>query len=189
MGVDAKLIQPPFGDLDWNHEMRWWERDGFALPLFSGATVELYVPPALAAREPLPIPQVLIDAAGAMLALGPEALDEIVPHVWQTYLDAMKAGAGHRGFPELAGPADVWGAVRPYTLTVEQFDNSAWLIFELDCDWAPEDGLQLVLKGGARWVRVSPYDGQLTDGRAAGDPSLDAWMADPATKLPIRVSL
>ena len=162
--------------------MRWWERDGFALPLFSGATVELYVPPAIAAREPLPIPEQLVSACGAMLALTPEALSEITPHVWANH----RRFAGSEAFTEgeLGSTDAIWDHVQPYTLTVQQHAGAAWLILECDCAWNREDGLQLVLKEGVRWVRVSAYDGCLTDGEAASDPSLDAWLKYPDARLP-----
>lgn len=176
------LDQPPFGRLQWNHDMRWWERDRFALPLFSGAEVELYIPPAIAAREPMPAPERLSAAGEAMLALTPEALAEITPHVWANYRSI--AGASARGKADLGGFRAIWDYVRPYTLTVQEHAGCAWLLFECDCGWNREDGLQLVLLDGWKWVRVSPYDGCLTDGEAAANPALDDWLADPSGRLP-----
>ena len=181
MSIGETLIQPPFGDLGWNHEMRWWERNGFALPLFSGATVELYIPPAIAAPEPVPVPDLLIAAGEAMLALTPDALCEITPHVRANY--RTFAGANVHGEADFSGD-EIWDHVRPYTLTIQQHAGAAWLVFECDCAWNREDGLQLVLLEGRRWARVSSYDGCLTDGEAASDPSLDAWLNDPGARLP-----
>jgi len=163
--------------------MRWWERDGFALPLFSGATVELYVQPALVAAEPIPIPGELVRAGEAMLGLGPEALGEITPHVWANYRAIAGAGAPMETDPEDA--ASIWRLVRPYTLTLQMHGGVAWMILECDCDWNAEDGLQLVLQHGTRWARVSAYDGCFTDGEARGDSRLDSWLVDPSASLPL----
>jgi hypothetical protein len=178
VSTTGTLDQPPFGRLDWNHEMRWWERDGFALPLFDGAQVELYIPPAIAAPGPMPIPLALVEAAEALLGLTPQALNDVAPHVMANACEFGEEG-GETGDPET-----IWRHVRPYTLTLQEHAGAAWALLECDCSWNPEDGLQLVLLEGWRWVRVSAYDGCLTDGEATGNPALDAWMKDPQATLP-----
>ncbi|RYG32313.1 MAG: hypothetical protein EON93_11455 [Burkholderiales bacterium] len=88
--------------------------------------------------------------------------------------------------PAIAESEDIWKYVQPGSIVVEERDDRAWVCFECNCDWEVEHGLLLVLMDGVRWVKVSAYDGHVTDGHAYAKPLLDAWIADPDRVLPIR---
>jgi hypothetical protein len=171
---------PGLGQMVWSERHRWWEHPEFPLPLFDGALVELYVVVSRTALEPAPAPPLCLAAVRSFLSLTSSALAEITSHVEQRRAASLGANA------IMSGP--VWNEVSPLSVTVEALGDVAYVVVECDCAWDMDAGLQLVLADGRRWVRVSSFDGCFTDGEAAGDPRLDAWMADPHAVLPLRPS-
>ena len=111
---------------------------------------------------------------------------EILPHLWRYYQDEWE-NVGPPYVPAIAGPSAIWDHVQPRFISVEQDEQGvSYIDVEAECDWEIEHGLQLILQNGTRWVRVSPYSGHLTDGRAYDKPFLDDWIADPSKTLPVR---
>jgi hypothetical protein len=174
---------PLLGELAWNDRLGWWECDSLAIPMFGGVSVQVTLTPDAADRAISPD---MDEAAAAMLALDPEALQFIVPHLWQNYRDCTEM-LSEEDFPQIADNEDILGYVRPSNVAFERNDDGrVYLSLECNCDWEIEHGLQLVLQDGRRWVKVSNYDGHLTDGHAYAKELLDAWMQDPNASLPVR---
>ncbi len=161
-------ILPPFGALTADEKAEFWTSAPIAIPLFGGekARVQFFV-----FEEKAHIPEDMILAARAFLALHVSAREAITPH--------LHALAG-------ASAGDVWARVSVQRIDVSRRDEDeiAYVTATCACDW--DGGLQIVLREGVRFVRVSAFDGYFTDGDARGDPALDAWMDDPAASLPIR---
>jgi len=127
-----------------------------------------------------------VEALQRFLALPQEHGLEVVPHLWRYYLDMWEM-VGPPDIPEILDPSTIWSHVTPRSACVEHDEEDApYVVVWAECDWEIEHGLQLSLREGQRWVRVSPYSGHLTDGRAYDPESLDDWIADPLERLPVR---
>jgi hypothetical protein len=63
----------------------------------------------------------------------------------------------------LAAPDAVWQHVRfgDEVLVARAADGDVYALIECECDWAPEEGLQFVLRHGALVTEVGPFDGQV----------------------------
>ncbi len=161
-----------------------WAGGPIAAPLFGGVGVELNFD--LDPAKPDVPPPALVAVLERFLALGPGRAQEIVPHLWALYRDCYEMTDIPLVIP---GPEAVWRHVRPRHASAT-LDNHGvpHVSVEADCDWDEEHGLQLVLREGVRWVRVSDFSGHLTEGAACALPTLDAWIADPAAALPVRTA-
>jgi len=172
---------PRLGQLTLDESLGWWETD-IAVPLFGGQVLRLSFEPE---EEDAPVSDALFAAAEAMLSLTPAALAEITPHVWANYREFRDA-VGADDALAIDPSADIWDFVQPGGVAVDMRDGDTYVSFECNCDWEIEHGLMLVLKAGMRWVKVSDYDGHVTDGHAYDKPLLDEWIKDPDAILPIR---
>lgn len=182
MEQPASLRHPSLGQLTLDEGMGWWEAEGVPVPMFGDKTIVITIQPD---DENGPIAPDLFAAVEAMLALGPAALNEITPHVWANY-DEFRDAVGEEDVFEIDPTADIWFFVHPGNAAVERRDGDIYVSFECNCEWEIEHGLMLVLKDGKRWVKVSDYDGHVTDGHAFAKPLLDEWIKDPDATLPIR---
>lgn len=171
----------PFGVLTWDDPC--WESAPVSLPLLGGDEVVIQIF-GEEEDETAPIRPDRFEALERLFALTPDRAHEIRDHLWAYYLEC----ADELDPPlAIAGPADVLNYIRPATISPERGEDGAvYVSIEGECDWEIEHGLQLVLQHGDRWVRVSSYDGHLTDGHAYGRSTLDAWIKDPQAKLPVR---
>lgn len=178
------LSHPVLGEFVWNNQLSWWERSGLAIPMFGGATVEVLLSPESDDRASI-APDVN-EAAVALLALDRRSLELIVPHLRQNYRDCTEFLA-EEDFVEIPDGEDILAHLQPSSVAFERDrDGLVYVSFECNCDWEIEHGLQLVLQRGQRWVKVSNYDGHLTDGHAYAKELLDKWMSDPSATLPVR---
>lgn len=185
MSSPISMDQPPLGTLTWDGGLGWWEADDVPVPLFGGEKLTISFSTGGEDDAPEPITPAMLAAVEAMLRLDASAKDEITPHVRENYR-AFRDAVGEDDVPAIAASEDIWAYVQPGSILVEERDGHAWVSFECNCDWEIEHGLMLVLMDGVRWVKVSAYDGHVTDGHAYAKPLLDAWMADPDRVLPIR---
>jgi hypothetical protein len=184
MNSPVSIDQPPFGTLTWDGMLGRWENIGVGVAMFGGRLLRIGFSTGGEENEAPPIPATMLAAAEAMLRLDPSALDKVTPHVWANYREFRDAVGDD--VPAIDPSDDIWAHVQPSGILVEERDGHAYVSFECNCDWEVEHGLMLVLRDGVRWVKVSAYDGHLTDGRAYAKPFLDDWIADPVAELPIR---
>lgn len=182
-GAKAR-IQAPLGRLTLDAELGWWQSQPIALALFDGASAHIVLD-AEGEDEHAPFAADVLAAANAFLALQSSHRDEIEPHVWQEYIDIRDVVG--EDCPEITR-ADIWKNVELNGVHIERRieDDLVYVSIECNCEWEPEHGMQLVLQHGSRWVRVSDYSGHLTEGDSFACDALDAWMSDPAAKLPVR---
>lgn len=181
--VEAR-IQAPLGQLTWHAELAWWQSQPIAISLFDGATASIVLDAE--GEDPFaPFADDVLAAARVFLALRESDRAEIEPHVWQEYTDIRDVIG--EDCPEIAR-ADIWKNVDLNGVHIERRikDDLVYVSIECNCEWEPEHGMQLVLQHGSRWVRVSDYSGHLTEGDSFACEALDAWMSDPAAKLPVR---
>jgi hypothetical protein len=105
-------------------------------------------------------------AIRAFLALGPKVLTDARPAIYAYYL-SVRSELGDQLQVEIDGPDDVLEYVdlgnEPEVLRNDDGDGRIYVSLECECDWEPENGLQLVFRDGAALTRVGPYDGELTD--------------------------
>lgn len=179
-------LQEPFGRLEWDDYLGWWQSGQIRAPMFRHQPVRWCIPSEPADDPMAPIASDTIAAAHAFLALDATALEAVRQHAFRYYLDIKESWAD---CPEVR-MEEVWRHVRPNGVTVDRRDEDdlVYVSVECECAWEPEHGLQLVLQSGARWTRVSDYSGHLTDGDAYGRPELDHWMRDPVAILPVRTT-
>jgi hypothetical protein len=102
------------------------------------------------------------------LAADPSALQPAEPFIRQ-YRDDMLRLAGEKATPI----KDIWRDVTlPDEVHVHFDDGIAYLSLECNVEWEQEHGMQLVLDGDLRIVKVGPFNGHLTNEHAYGDPKL-----------------
>ncbi len=128
-------------------------------------------------------------AVHAVLALGPAALNEAAPHVHAYYLDVQNTLGGEaleNGERPPEGPDDIWHLVQPRFLHIAFEDlrdpGTAYAQLDANCAWEPDHGLTITWQGGDRLVRVSGFDGHLTNQHADSrvtDPSIIYWSSVP----------
>lgn len=182
---EIERLQPPFGRLTWDERLKWWESGEIAILLFGGETTRI----SLDAEQDdfrAPFSSDVLIAATSFLALTSGARAEIEPHVWQEYVD-MREVVAEEDCPVIARD-QLWNNVQLNSVGIgrRHKDGLVYVSIECNCEWEIEHGLQLVLQGGSRWVRVSDYSGHYTEGDAYACDELDAWMSDPSAKLPVR---
>ena len=178
------MYRPPLGTLTWDGRFGWWEAD-VAVPLFGGAMLRISFNVGSEDDAPAPIPPMMLSAAEAMLKLPVSAKDHVTPHVWANYREFCEA-VDDDDVPVIDISEDIWSYVQPGSVVVEERDGRVYVCFECNCDWEIEHGLMLLLLDGWRWVKVNAYDGHVTDGHAYAKASLDAWIDNPESILPIR---
>lgn len=177
MKFPLSRILPPFGALTADEKIEFWTSAPIAVPLFNGARapVQFFV-----FEEQVEIPDDMIQAGRAFIGLGAEMREEIAPHLW-----SLRRAA--RNGPHIEpGAAFDHVTLRSVDVTRRDVDELPYVTALCDCSWAPEERLQIVFQHGARLARVSTFDGEFTDGDAAQDARLDAWLAEPGAHLPVR---
>lgn len=117
-------------------------------------------------------------AIANLLACDFAVLKEAEQHVYRYYKDVNS----HRDpsddeFLSIASPSEVWRHVQfgrePMVTRRAYGDKAVYVSIECECDWEPEHGLQIVLRGGVHVVKVGPYDGHLTNSDACADRRLE----------------
>lgn len=77
----------------------------------------------------------------------------------------------------IEAPEKVWNHIQvgrdPMVSRRGYGDKAVYVSFECECDWEPEHGLQIVLRNGNELVKISPYDGHLTNSDAFDDETLE----------------
>ncbi|WFE89806.1 hypothetical protein K1718_00140 [Roseibium porphyridii] len=109
------------------------------------------------------------EAIAQFLKLGDFARDEAGRSVHADFLKLTAAPAHLTGdaMSRLAieRPDDVWQHLRPQSLwlTAERYEGeeTIYIAIHCDCDWDPEDGIQLVYREGKLLTRVSEQDGEV----------------------------
>lgn len=78
---------------------------------------------------------------------------------------------------EIASPDEVWRHVRlGDEASVERRaggDRAVYISLTCNCDWAPDQGLQIVFHRGERVNKVGPYDSHLSNADAYGNNRLE----------------
>lgn len=177
MKFPLSRILPPFGALTADEKAEFWTSAPIAVPLFGGARAPLRF---FVFEEHVAIPEDMIQAGRAFLGLGADARAEIAPHLW-----SLRRAA--KGGPHIE-PAAAFDHVelRSIDVTRREADELPYVTALCAVAWSPDELVQFVFQHGARLARVSAFDGEFTDGDAAGDARLDAWMAEPSAHLPVR---
>jgi hypothetical protein len=130
-------------------------------------------------------PAGLVACIEAFCSLGGSELTAVSHHVFAYYRDIAAEVAGEPGFPEISDPARVWDFVTLTNQPLVQLDDGTWfVVLENECDWEPEHGLVIVFKDGRDVVKVSDYDGHLTNRHAFADDSIpeDAVYWNPSSR-------
>ena len=99
------------------------------------------------------------------------------PHIFRYYKDMIRYWEpDDDGYVVIDSPGDVWKHVQlgdEPRFSRNLFDNKGvYVSLECNCDWEPEQGLQIVFRNGDTVCKVGQYDGHLTNASAYGDPSL-----------------
>ena len=139
-----------------------------------------YVVPAREIRCAGIAAEVMIDDAGAdvsalaeclsnLYALDRSALDAATPALFAHYTAIREAIGEEEWFPQLTRDT-IWEHVqfRPDGLFLTEEDGRWYVVWENECEWEPEHGLQLVFRNGAEITRISDYDGHPTHESAWG---------------------
>ncbi|HEY1134380.1 MAG TPA: hypothetical protein VGE77_07365 [Nocardioides sp.] len=102
-------------------------------------------------------PDEVAAVVGRLLALPASFRETMTPFLWAYYRD-VEADAGVD--VPLDRPEDVWSQVEiGDEIHVSRHDGSWYVDVESSCDWEPEHGLQVVLRGGTILTKIGPYDG------------------------------
>lgn len=101
------------------------------------------------------------------------------PYIFKYYQD-MNSTCWEPEDPEylvIASPDKVWEHIQvgrePMVSRRAYGDKAIYVSFECECEWEPEHGLQIVLRNGRELVKISPFDGHLTNSDAFADSSLE----------------
>lgn len=176
-------VQTAFGKFRWNNLC--WVSEHISVPLFSGATVKIQIFPEREGDKDF-LKSDQVEALQRFLKLPESRCVEIIPHLWRYYQD-IRETVDSDDIPAISGPSTILQHITPRFISTDRDDDgTVYISIEAECEWEIEHGLQIVLKNGERFVRVSDYSGHLTDGQAYGKKSLDDWMSDPSTSLPVR---
>ncbi len=140
----------------------WWASEPVPVPLVSGASLRFVITEERAAWEHA---KDVEDAVERFLNLTDEARLAETDKIYAHYKECRDAR--DRDIPNLpiAKPEDVWKHVTPHEVLVSRRprrDEGIYVTLAFECDWDPDDGLQLVFFGGDALVRVSKQDGNLT---------------------------
>lgn len=77
------------------------------------------------------------------------------------------------GFPRVPEHAGVWDFVTLTDAPHVRRDEGTWfVVLDNECAWEPEHGLMIVLREGREVVKVSEYDGHLTNRHAFADDTI-----------------
>lgn len=177
MKFPLSRILPPFGALTADDKAEFWTSAPVPVPLFGGAHVAVRF---FVFENHVAIPEDMIEAGRAFLGLGQQMRAEIAPHLW-----ALRRAA-RTGPPIEPGEAFAHISLRSIDVTRRDADDIAYVTALCESTWAQKELVQIVFQRGVRLARVSAFDGEFTDGDAAGDARLDGWMADPGAHLPVR---
>ncbi len=94
-------------------------------------------------------------------------LQAAVPYVCQYYEACKEQTDPDEEFVKIKSAASVFRHVRlghePMARRRAYGDKGGYISLECECDWEPEQGLQIVFKNGLRANKAGPYDGHLTN--------------------------
>ena len=120
------------------------------------------------------------EAVAAFLAVDRRALGAASAAVFAYYLDTVRL-VREQGWdlemPEISDPDAVWDYVsfgRDFHVDRDPRDGQVFVSVECECAWQPEQGLQIVVRGGHTVSKVGPFDGHLTNADAFGREGLDS---------------
>lgn len=115
-------------------------------------------------------------AVSQFLALGPEVLVEASETVFRYYKDYEEQWL-KGGHEPVRTPADIWKHVKLGSCSTvgrrPAGEKGVYISIECECDWEPEHGLEVVLKGGQRVTKVGPFDGHSSNADAFGNPAFE----------------
>lgn len=117
-------------------------------------------------------------AIANFLAIEPSVLKDAEPSIFQHYKDCNeKLVPDHPDYVVIESPGDVWEHIKPSNEPIIRRraygDQGIYVSLECDCDWAKENGLQIVFKNGLTVNKVGTYDGHLSNSDAFDDDSLE----------------
>ena len=145
-----------------------------AIPLLGGVRL----PIELDGVELDPAPQDFTTAVTNFLACDEGVLTAARDPLFAYYQDCATRWADDPSIAKVGRPEDVWRQVRftgHPTLKRRAFgDRKVYILVPAACDWAPRQGLQLVLKEGRSITKLGPYDGRLSNADASGNPADEA---------------
>ena len=162
----------PLGQLTKDAENDWLVSAPVALAALDGQACRFL----LEGYENDPAPADFSTAIRHFLALDPSALRAVEDAIYAYYQDYRQL-APELG-SQIAQASAVWSHIsygdEVLVCRRAQGDQAVYLLLECECDWAPEEGLQLIFKEGSRVSRVGPFDDFLSNGDYYGLPELDA---------------
>ena len=145
-----------------------------AIPLLFGARL----PIEIEGYEIDPKPQDFVAAVTSLLACDDSVLEAAADALYAYSQDCAKLWAGDPGLAKVARREDAWRRVRftghPLVKRRVAGDRQIYVSIPAACDWAPRQGLQVVLKQGRRVTKLGPYDGHLSNADASGNPADEA---------------
>lgn len=164
----------PFGNFIKDEENDWLISPPLALPLFDQVDCEFL----LEGYETDSQQAEFVSAIQNFLSLDQSALKAAQDAIFHYYLDCSRlAKADGLHCVEIAAPQDVWQHIQPgweaLVCRRQTGDQAVYVLFECDCDWNEEEGLQLVFKNGLQICKVGPFDDFLSYADVYGLPELD----------------
>jgi hypothetical protein len=160
----------------------WKAGDKLPVPFFGGQEVGLSFEAEDHLREFAP-------SVLRFFALTTDDRDRVSHHVYAYFRDfadmiGFDAGWIESGMESITEPSSkIWEFVYPSKLSAAR----AWEIGNRDierpyvdlvagCGWEEEHGLQMSWRDGTELIKVSGYDGHVTNGHAYNDPRKDAYV-------------
>jgi len=164
----------PLGQLTKDEENDWL----ISAPVTVAALDKVACEFLLEGYETDPHPQDFSNAIANFIALDPAALRAAQEAIFHYYLDCAKLAKSERqDCVEIAAPEDVWQHIQfgceALVCRRTSGDQAVYVLFESDCDWNEEEGLQLVFKHGNQVTKVGPFDDFLSNADVYGLPELD----------------
>ena len=165
---------PPLGTLIKDEENDWLISDAFNIAAFNNTPCEFLIE----GYETDPHPQDFSDAISNFITLNSAALKTAETPVFNYYLDWARL-AKAEGLPcvEITSPEEIWQHIQfgheALVCRRNNGDRAVYVLFECDCDWNQEDGLQIVFKHGNQVSKVGPFDDFLSNEDVYGLPELD----------------
>jgi hypothetical protein len=105
-------------------------------------------------------------AIATFLSIDESVLKAATPSIFRYYRDVASEVADEALPVTISEPEQVWAHLRPIEVAVtrDSFrDRHVYVVVECECGWAPEQGLQIILRAGRTVTRIGPYDGHYTN--------------------------
>ncbi len=174
----------------------WSQSQPIEIPLFDNQAVPFVVPieddwgKDFYQKNKTEIEGLIPKAIEAFLKLDTKYREKISEVVYGNYKQTMEIMSDDE-MVKIDSAPEVWSHIHPKEIYIKYRDrvhanadpaNNKQIYVQVccDCDWEAEHGLVLLFKGGDKLVRVSEYDGHLTEAEAMGMPdSEDVLLSNP----------